>query len=363
MIAAAGELLTTVFAAPEAALLFVGVAVVAWLTGSSQRRRARRLDAVVGPRAPALAAERSTARERRRARLAVVGLASCVVACMQPRLGRGEATGTPPAADLCICLDVSRSMLAGDLQPTRLGFAQQAIAELGDRARGDRMALVVFAGEARLRVPLTRDVQSLVEIARGVDPSDVALGGTDLGAAIDAGVRALAAARGATTRDGADAQLDGALLLVTDGEDPTGAGRAAAERARRRGLSVHCVGVGSALGSKITVVGADGRQTFLRDREGNEVLTRLDATSLRALVADGGVYVDAASTAAPLVAAYERGVLPSLTSHGSAASDAEGELAHRFQVPLAIALLALLLELLLPHRRRLPRALRAGGIA
>lgn len=346
------------FGAPEAAFAFGGVALLAWLLAIQAQRRHRRVERVIGPRAGVLAAERSAGWTRLRARTAIVGLACVVLAGMQPRLPIGRAAASPPAADLCICLDVSRSMLAGDLQPHRLAFAQQAIAELGERARGDRIALVVFAGQARLRVPLTTDVDALVEIARAADPADVPLGGTDLAAAIDAGVAALAAGRNPTATD-AVPPLDGALLLVTDGEDPSGSGRAAAERARARGVRVHCIGVGSALGSKITVRGPDGRQTFLRDRAGNDVLTRLDAQSLRALVAGGdGVYVDAIATAAPLVAAYERGVLPEL-----APTDAAGEatLAQGFQAPLLLGLLALLAELLLPQRR-FARWRRRGGV-
>lgn len=339
--------LENAFAVPEAGLALLTVALVAALLAARRRRQAARLAAVVGARAPVLAAERDPARAARRDHLTTLGLAFGVLAWMQPRLGADRHASTPPSAELCICLDVSRSMLAGDLQPTRLAFAQQAIAELGERARGDHVALVLFAGEARLRVPRTGDVDSLVEIARGVDPSDVPLGGSDLGAALAAGVRALAATDDETRR------LDGAILLVTDGEDDDGAGRAAAERARARGLRVHCVGMGSALGSKITLRGPDGRESFLRDRAGNEVVARLDSRSLRALAsAGGGLYVEALATPHPLVALYEHGVLPDLQRREDDGDAATGERANRFQFPLAIALALLLGELVSAVRRR-----------
>lgn len=390
------------FGAPTAGLAFFGVALLAAFASLRQRRRAARRTPVLGARADSLAAERVPSRDRLGNRLVTTGLACCVFAWMEPRFGSAATSGAPPAADLCVCLDVSRSMLASDFRPTRLSYAQEAIAALGERARGDRIALVLFAGEARLRVPRTNDVDSLVEIARGVDPSDVSLGGTDLGAAIDAAVRSFASARvgergdgagtagvragdvrvggssGGDARDG-DARIEGkatgtapltgaqddaspltgAILLVTDGEDASGSGRAAAERARARGLRVHCVGVGSPLGSKITVKGRDGRETFLRDREGNEVVTRLDATSLRALVAaGGGVYVDAGEAEAPLVAVYERGVLPHLVQRVDGAVNGESQRAARFQWPLALGVALLAAELALSRRRRV----RAGGI-
>lgn len=336
------------FGAPGFGLLLPAVALLLLLLAALRSRRQRRLAAVVGRRAGALAEEHQPARMRRRDRLAAVGLAAGVLALMQPRFGEGAGAASPPGTDLCICLDVSRSMLAQDLLPSRLQVAQAAIAGLGERTRGDRLALVLFAGEARLRVPLTRDVESLVTLARGTDPTDVALGGTDLAAAIDTAVAALAAGQGR----GADAALDGAVLVVSDGEDAGGAGRAAAERARGRGLRVHCVGLGSALGSKITVTGSDGKQTFLRDRQGREVVSQLHAETLRALAtAGGGVYVDGGSSRAPLVEVYERGVAPALTASARRV-EAGGGRQNRFQLPLALAVLLLLLELLLPQRGR-----------
>jgi Ca-activated chloride channel family protein len=213
----------------------------------------------------------------------------------------------------------------------------------------------VFAGAARLRVPLTSDVASFVELVRATDPVDVPLGGTNIAGAIDTAVQALAAAQGRK----ADEPLQGAVLLVTDGEDPSGGGRAAAERARGRGLRVHCIGLGSALGSKVTIRDADGVETFLRDRGGSEVVSRLDAAGLRALAeAGGGLYVDGGSQR-PLVEVYERGVVPEL---GTAAAGGDGAgRANRFQLPLGLGIAALLLELLLPQRRRQRQPLPLAG--
>lgn len=345
------------FAAPLASLWSIVVVAVVWLQAWRDRDRARRLATLVGRRAAALAGERSPQHDRRRVLLALAGLLLCILAWMQPRFGTGPGRVLPEGTDLCVCLDVSRSMLARDHEPSRLAFAQAAIAALAARTRGDRLALVVFAGEARLRVPLTRDTASFVELVQATDPVDVTLGGTDLGAAIDLAVLALAAGQGR----GTDEPLHGAVLLVTDGEDPTGSGRAAAERARRRGLSVHCAGIGSALGSKITITGADGRQVFLRDRHGNEVVSRLDAAGLRAIAAAGnGLFVDGGRTAAPLVEIYERGILPHLDP-ARAGDEGQGR-ANRFQLPLGLGIAALLLDLLLPQRRRRrSSALQPGG--
>jgi hypothetical protein len=111
--------------------------------------------------------------------------------------------------------------------------------------------------------------------------------------------------------------------------------------------------LGSALGSKITVPGPDGRETFLLDRDGREVVSRMDAASLRAVAtAGGGVFVDAGSTEQPLVAVYERGVIPELHA-ARAAGDGQGaQRANRYQIPLGVAVVVLLAELLVAQRRR-----------
>ncbi len=342
------------FLEPLAAVGALGVVVLAAFLVWRARRSARRLEAVVGRRTRRLAEEWSPGRRRVRVALATAGFAGLVLAWMQPAFGPadGEGEGAETGLDLCVCLDVSRSMLARDLSPSRLGFAHQALARLAERTRGDRLALVLFAGEARLRVPLTRDVGSFALLAATADPVDVAMGGTDLAAAIEAGTRALEAGqvRGAQGQ----AALRGALLVVTDGEDPSGAGRAAAEAARARGLRVHCVGLGSPLGSKITVTGPDGRERFLTDRQGREVVSRMDAASLRAMAeAGGGAFVDGSSSVQPLVAAYEQGVLARLEEDGRVAGP-EGEgaaLANRYRLPLGLALVLLLLEFALSERR------------
>ena len=201
-----------------------------------------------------------------------------VVAALQPLWGEGTASSSARGADVVVCLDVSRSMLARDVPPSRLAAAKREIRALARTRAGDRLALVLFAGEARLAAPLTSDVESFCEIVDLADPLSVGRGGTDLGAALEAALAALEGAAG----DHA------AVILVTDGEDLGGRGLRAAEACKARNVAVHCVGFGSAGGAKIPVAG-DGGTTFLRDRGGAEVVSALDPDGLRRIAeATGG---------------------------------------------------------------------------
>jgi Ca-activated chloride channel family protein len=311
------------FARPGALPLLL-LAPLLWLALELlDRARARRLAAAAGPRARALTPDLGRGRRRLRRALAAAGLAPALT----------------PGLDLVVCLDVSRSMLARDVPPSRLLRARQELLALARRARGDRLALVAFAGEARLVVPLTQDLDSFAELAVQADPLSVRKGGTDLGAALDAALQAFpAGSRGPE-----------AVVLVTDGEDLAGGGRRAAGRCRERGVPVHCVGFGSPLGSKIALAGDEG-ESYLKDRAGREVVSALDAPGLRAIAAaTGGEVVDGGARPLSLVELYERHVLPRARRTTGAGPGRERQ--NRYQWPLLAALLLWLVELGLGDRR------------
>ncbi|MCC6671833.1 MAG: VWA domain-containing protein [Planctomycetes bacterium] len=312
---------------------------LAWLgLRASDRARARRLATVVGARSAVLAAEAHGGERRARRTVAALALGAGLLALLQPLWGEG-ARRDPRGVDVVVCLDVSRSMLATDVAPSRLQAARREIQVLAERVRGDRLGLVVFAGEARLLVPLTRDLGSFAELVELAEPTSVRRGGTDLGAAL---ATALAALRGA---EGDHA----AVLLLSDGEDHEQRGLRAVEALAERGIAVHCVGLGTSLGSKIPVQGGDGA-TFLRDAAGREVISALDPAGLRSIAErSGGGYVDAAARPLPLVGIYERRILP--TARTAVAAQARDLRENRFQWPLLIAVLLWMLDLVLTERR------------
>lgn len=279
-----------------------------------------RAASVVGPRLHRLAPALAPRRRPLRASLFAAGTLLGLVALLDPAWGEAGEAPEPRGADVVLCLDVSRSMLARDEDPSRLDRAKREIADLAREARGDRLALVAFAGEARLLVPLTGDIDTLVELARGADPLSVAKGGTDLGAALDTARAALDAAGGDR----------GTIVILTDGEDLGGRGLRAAQTCGRRGIAVHCVGFGTARGSRIAVEGARGEE-YQRDRAGREVLSAADPAALRAIASAAG----GESAVGSLADLYRRRILPeSRRALGVADRPARP---HRFQWPLLAA--------------------------
>lgn len=262
--------------------------------------------------------------------LLVLGLLSW----MDPRWGDEPIQVERRGLDLIVCLDTSRSMLAGDLEPTRLARAVQDIrAVLPALDGGDRVGLVVFAGQARLWVPLTHDLDSFRALLAEVDTDVVKTGGTDLAVAL----------RKALELADKDNRKTTAVVLMTDGEDLAGAGRQAASELREQGLVVHTIGYGSAMGSKITVA-EGGNEGFLRDRDGHEVVSHMDPESLRAVAAaTGGEFVRAEAMALPFVALHRERLQP-MQKRAYDAGEETGKQA-RYQWVLLPLLLLLLWEI------------------
>jgi Ca-activated chloride channel family protein len=320
-------------------LLAAPAAWIAWRI--LDRSRARRVARLAGARAPVLARELAPERRAARRGLLATGAFFGALAIMQP-LGRPDQSMLEPrGADVVVCLDLSRSMLARDAIPSRLEAAKRSIRELAQAVRGDRLALVLFAGQARLASPLTRDGAALAEIVSLADPTSVARGGSDLGAALEVALDALEGSTG-------DHQ---AIVVITDGEDLAGQALGAAERCRVRGVPVHAAGFGAPQGSKIAIPADGGSESFLRDRAGHEVVSALDVEGLRQLTAaTGGDLVLETDERKPLVALYDRRILPKARELLAARGGATRE--NLFQWPLLAAVLLWLAELAWSDRRR-----------
>ena len=238
--------------------------------------------------------------------------------------------------DLVVCLDTSRSMLVEDLRPSRLDRAKREITGLLDRLRGDRVAVLAFAGDVRRVAPLTHDRKTLASFVATLSPQDNLVGGTNLGAALEAALDLF---------DGRTGNHE-AIVLLTDGEDLTGEGLAVAERAKERGIRVYVVGMGTAAGGKI----ADERGGFVTDEAGSEVVSALDGSTLERIAeTTGGAYLAATQNALPLEELYEER-MTKLEARSLWAG--RERIPHdRFQWPLVVALLFMVLESALRSRK------------
>jgi Ca-activated chloride channel family protein len=219
-----------------------------------------------------------------RAGLVVLAAAFLVLAAARPQVGSRVLAVERKGIDLMVALDLSESMRAEDLRPDRLTRAKQGVESLLDRLRGDRVGLVGFAGDAFVQCPLTLDYAAARMFLRLMTPEMIPVPGTDLGAAIRSAVKSF---------DPKERKYK-ALVLVTDGEDHGRDLEAAVREAKEQGVRVFAVGIGSEKGEPIPQRSAAGEvRDYKRARDGDVVMTRLDAATLRKICDDtGGRYFD-----------------------------------------------------------------------
>lgn len=213
----------------------------------------------------------------------MLALAFIIVGTARPQFGSKLKTVKREGVELMIALDVSNSMMAEDIQPNRLERAKRAISRLIDRLKDDKIGLIVFAGDAYTQLPITSDYNSAKLFLNSVNTQIVPKQGTAMGAAIDLAARSF-------TPNG---QANKAIIVITDGENHEDDPVAAAEAANEKGIVVDAIGMGLPQGSPIPVL-RNGQKDYLKDRDGNVVVTKLDEQMLeKVAVAGKGIYVRA----------------------------------------------------------------------
>lgn len=271
-----------------------------------------------------------------------VSLLACVGALMRPQ-ARGETetvTVSEASADVLFVLDVSRSMLAEDAAPNRLARAKAEVAQLVGRLEGHRVGLIAFAGRAVPVCPLTPDHSYFNTVLSTVDTRSAGKGGSRVGEAIKAGVRAFPQGPGAKL-----------MVLISDGDDQDPYTQDAAKLARDAGVKIVVVGLGSEQGSQITLTDpkTGAKQTLMHD--GKPVISKLDGEALRKIaLTTEGAYVPAGTSAIDLDSIMESHVRPIVRS----AADASVRVipAERFPWFVLGALVSLLFALWLGGRTR-----------
>jgi Ca-activated chloride channel family protein len=303
----------------------------------AERRRRRGLAAFAAARLlDRLTAGYSGAR-RRTKDLALAVAAGLLIACFAgPRWGVEVAQQKGSTEDVVFALDVSKSMLVADMSPTRLARAKAAIANFVRRKGTGNVGLVAFSGQAFLQCPLTRDYDAFFRSLEETDTGSIQVGGTDIGRAVEESELAFYSNRNRKL-----------LIILTDGEDLEAGGVEMAKKLKRKGLVVHTVGVGTPSGGPIRVISSVGSLDTLKDKDGEEVLSRLDEQTLGGIAeATGGRFVRLGQAGEGMEA---------LRLAIQAGTDERG--AGRRGIPreewfLAAALLLLVLESLISTRRQ-----------
>jgi Ca-activated chloride channel family protein len=262
-----------------------------------------------------------------------------IVALVQPRFGTRLELVTRRGVDIIVALDTSLSMMAEDIPPNRLLRARLEIESLIDRLDGDRIGLVAFSGQSFVLCPLTLDYGAAKLFLDSIDTGLIGSQGTAIAQAV----------RTATDAFGSEEQKYKALVLITDGEDHVGEALEAARQAAEAGVRIFAVGIGTQEGELIPVK-KDGVTEFLRDRDGNIVKTRLDEATLVEMAREtNGGYVRSQRGRVGLDEIYAQ---ISEMEKRELGSRKLSQFKHRYQWPLAVAVILVILESLMSDRRR-----------
>ena len=265
---------------------------------------------------------------------AAIGLFAVLLA--RPQFGSKLETVKRQGVDVMIALDISNSMLAQDVQPSRLEKAKRLVAQLVDKMENDKVGMIVFAGDAFTQLPITSDYISAKMFLESINPSLISKQGTAIGAAINLATRSF------TPQEG----VGRAVIVITDGENHEGGAVEAAKAAAEKGIQVSVLGVGMPDGAPIPV---EGTNDFRRDRDGNVVVTRLNEQMCQEIAQAGdGIYVRVDnSNAAQKVIAQEINKM----AKADVETQVYTEFNEQFQAVAWIILLLLLAEMLILERK------------
>ena len=265
---------------------------------------------------------------------AAIGLFAVLLA--RPQFGSKLETVKRQGVEVMIALDISNSMLAQDVQPSRLEKAKRLVAQLVDKMENDKVGMIVFAGDAFTQLPITSDYISAKMFLESINPSLISKQGTAIGAAINLATRSFTPQAG----------VGRAVIVITDGENHEGGAVAAAKAAAEKGIQVSVLGVGMPDGAPIPV---EGTNDFRRDRDGNVVVTRLNEQMCQEIAQAGdGIYVRVDnSNAAQKVIAQEINKM----AKADVETQVYTEFNEQFQAVAWIILLLLLAEMLILERK------------
>ncbi|NOZ75159.1 MAG: VWA domain-containing protein [FCB group bacterium] len=220
---------------------------------------------------------------RWRSRLTYISFIFLTIAAAGPQIGTRVKPVERKGVDLVFALDVSESMNAPDVKPTRLRKAKAEMSQLINHLKGDRVGIIVFAGASHLYLPLTSDYEAAKLFLDAIDTRMIRTQGTALSTAITTGINSFLK----------DSDKHPVLVLISDGEDHEGQAIEIARKAAESGMVIHAVGIGSEKGSLIPVVNKQGLTgEYKRDSQGKLVTSKLNESILRDIAQAGnGIYV------------------------------------------------------------------------
>ena len=277
---------------------------------------------------------------KRRRRLKIIlnitAIFFIALALMRPQWGIYWKKKRTQGVDILFALDTSRSMLARDVKPDRFSFAKGDIETFVRRLKGNRVGLIIFSGDAFLQCPLTMDYDGFFLVLNSIETDSVARGGTSIPQALEESLRSFEWSQ----------SEEKILIILSDGENTEGDVDKALGKAKEQGVQISCIGIGSEDGEIIRYVDEKGKEVFLKDKDGNLVRSKLDEGTLKNIAKEtGGVYIRASTERSATEEIYKKR-LEKLTMKKTEEM-LEKSYKERFQIPTAIALLCLLVEMII----------------
>ena len=263
-------------------------------------------------------------------------LALLIVMLARPQFGTKINNEQRVGIETIIAMDISNSMMAEDITPSRLDRSKMMVENLVDHFTNDKIGLIVFAGDAFVQLPITSDYVSAKMFLSSIDPSMMATQGTDIARAIDMATHSF------TQEEG----IGKAIIVITDGEDHEGGALESAKAAKDAGMRVYVLGVGSTKGSPIPIPGTGD---YMKDNTGNTVMSALNEDMCRQVAqAGGGAYIHVENNSAAQDQLDKE--LDKLAKKETT-STVYSEFDEQFQAVAILALLLLILEICIFDRR------------
>jgi Ca-activated chloride channel homolog len=318
-------------------LLLLPVLILLYAVNEVRKKRAlKRLgdSKLVGSLVPELSRSRTLLKFI----LQLIAFSAGIIMLSRPQFGSRIEDVKKQGVEVIIALDVSNSMMAEDIQPDRLTRAKQAISRLVDNLENDKIGLIVFAGDAYTQIPVTTDYVSAKMFLSTINPDMVPKQGTAIGAAISLGIKSFSPGEGRSK----------AIIIITDGENHENDPVSVAEEASKAGIVIHTIGIGSTEGVPVPVM-TNGRKEYLKDQDGNTVITKLDEEILKKIaVSTNGNYVRASNSNIGLDEIFSQ--IKNMKKQ-ELESTMYTEYNDQFQIFAAIALIALLTEFIIMERK------------
>jgi Ca-activated chloride channel homolog len=271
--------------------------------------------------------------------MALTALSLAIIALAGPQFGTKLKDVKRKGIELVIALDVSNSMLSEDITPNRLENAKRAISKLIDDLHDDKLALIVFAGDAFVQLPMTSDYTAAKMFLSTITPNLVSNQGTAITSAIELGMKSFSPGE----------EKNKALIIITDGENHEGDAVAMAQKANEAGIIIHTIGMGLPNGAPIPTYNKNGQRDYRTDNQGSVVISKLDETTLKQVAAaGGGKYIRANNTKTGLSALFdELNQMQKVEMESKIYSEYE----EQYQYFLGFALLLLFIEFIILQKQ------------